>query len=100
MRIVTVIGAGDLDSEHVVLERTGSGPLALAGWQLVGPDRNTYTFPRLTLFESSAVNVYTRLGQDTVVDLYWGLGVPAWQSGDTVTLADAQGVEQASFTIP
>jgi LysM repeat protein len=100
MQIVTVVGAGDLNREHVVLERTGSGPLALAGWQLVGPDRTVYTFPRLTLFEGGAVNVYTRLGQDTVIDLYWGLGVPAWQSGDTVTLIDAQGVEQASFTIP
>jgi hypothetical protein len=100
MRIITVIGAGDLASERVILERTGGGALVLEGWQLQGPGGQAYTFPQLVLFEGGKVNVNSRLGQDTVVDLYWGLGAPAWLAGDTVILVDAQGLEQATFTIP
>jgi LysM repeat protein len=100
MQIITVIGAGDLDNEHVLLKRTGSGELPLAGWQLADQDGNVYTFPRLTLYQDGAVNVYTRLGQNTVVDLYWGFSAPVWQPGETVTLYDDQGDVRASFTIP
>jgi hypothetical protein len=100
MQIVTVIGAGNLDSERVLLKRSGSGELALAGWQLTDEDGHVYTFPQLTLYQDGAVNVYTGLGQDTVVDLYWGLSAPVWQSGETVTLYDAQGKVRASFAIP
>jgi len=100
MLIDTVIGAGDLDSERVLLKRTGGGELALAGWRLADEDGFVFTFPQLTLYQDGAVNVYTRLGQDTVVDLYWGLSTPVWQSGETVTLYDAQGEVRATFTIP
>jgi LysM repeat protein len=100
MLIDTVIGAGDLDSERVLLKRTGSGELALAGWRLSDEDEHVFTFPQLTLYQDGAVNVYTRLGQDTVVDLYWGLSSPVWESGETVTLYDTQGEARASFTIP
>lgn len=100
MQIDTVIGAGNLDTERVLLKRTGGGELALAGWQLTDEDGHVYTFPQLTLYQGGAVNVYTRLGQNTVVDLYWGLSVPVWQSGETVTLYDAQGEVRATFVIP
>lgn len=100
MQIDTVIGAGELNSERVLLKRTGSGELALAGWQLADEDGHVFTFPQLTLYQDGAINVYTRIGQDTVVDLFWGLSVPVWQSGETVTLFDAQGNSRASFTIP
>jgi LysM repeat protein len=100
MVIDTVIGAGNLDSERVLLKRTGSGELALAGWRLEDEDGHVYTFPQITLYQGGAVNVNTRLGQDTVVDLYWGLNDPVWQAGETVTLYDAEGVSRATFTIP
>ena len=100
MQIVTVIGAGDLDSERVLLKRAGSGELSLAGWQLADQEGHVYTFPQLTLYQGGAVNVYTRIGQDTVVDLYWGLAAPVWEAGETVTLYDAQGEVRASFAIP
>ena len=100
MEIDTVIGAGDLDNERVLLKRTGSGELALAGWRLVDEDGHEFVFPQLTLYQGGAANVYTRLGQDTVVDLYWGLDTSVWKSGETVTLYDAQGNVSATFTIP
>lgn len=100
MQIVTVIGAGDIDTEKVVLKRTGGGELSLSGWQLTDQDGHIYTFPQLTLYQDGAVNVYSRFGQDTVVDLYWGRTAAIWQAGETVTLYDALGEIRASFTIP
>jgi hypothetical protein len=100
IQIVTVVSAGDLDGERVLLKRTGSGELSLSGWSLGDQDGHTYTFPQLTLYQGGAVNVYTRLGQDTVVDLYWGLSNPVWESGETATLYDDQGNIRASFAIP
>ena len=98
--IESVVGAGDLASERVMLKRSGSGELSLAGWQLVEKNGKSFVFPQLTLFEGGAVNVYSRAGQATVVALYWGLDEPVWDSGDEVTLLDDQGNEQATYTVP
>jgi hypothetical protein len=98
--IDSVVGAGDLQSERVLLKRSGSGELSLAGWQLVEKGGRSFIFPQLTLFEGGAVNVYTRAGQATVVSLYWGLQDPVWESGEEVILLDNQGNEQASYTLP
>lgn len=98
--IENVIGAGDLTTERVLLKNIGSGELSLAGWQLLEEDGQVYTFPQLTLFEGGAVNLHTKAGQPTVVDLYWGLGAPVWRTGETVILLDAQGNVHATFRVP
>jgi LysM repeat protein len=98
--IDSVVGAGDLESERVMLKRSGPGELSLAGWQLVEEDGDTFTFPQLILFEGGAVNIYSRAGQATVVALYWGLMEPVWDSGEEVILLDNQGNEQASYRVP
>lgn len=98
--IDSVIGAGDLNSERVLLKRTGPGELSLAGWQLLEEDGEVFTFPKLTLYEDGAVNLYTRPGQPTVVDLYWGLDAPVWRSGETVVLLDDKGDVRATYRVP
>lgn len=98
--IETVIGAGDLASERVKLARTGPGELSLAGWQLLEEDGAVFTFPQLNLFEGGAVNLYTRSGQSTVVELYWGLDAPVWDSGETVVLLDANGNVHTTYRVP
>lgn len=98
--IDSVVGAGHLASERILLKRTGAGELALAGWQILEEGGNVFTFPKLTLFEGGAVNVHTRAGQSTVVDLYWGLSSPVWQSGETVILLDDKGVARATYRVP
>lgn len=98
--IASVVGMGSLDGERVLLSRTGEGSLSLAGWRLEDEDGNTYTFPQLTLFKGGAVNLYSRSGLNTAVDLYWGLSSPAWRSGETVTLRDAQGQIHATYQVP
>jgi LysM repeat protein len=98
--IDSVIGAGDLNSERVLLKRTGPGELSLSGWQLLEEDGEVFTFPKLTLYEDGAVNLYTRSGQPTVVDLYWGLDIPVWRSGETVVLLDGNGDVRATYRVP
>jgi LysM repeat protein len=98
--IASVIGVGDLTTERVVLERTGDGELSLAGWRLEDEDGNVYNFPQLTLYKDGAVNLHTQAGQNTVVDLYWGLANAVWRSGETVTLYDETGKVRAIFRIP
>jgi len=98
--IENVIGAGDLTTERVLLKCIGSGEISLAGWQLMEEDGQVYTFPQFTLFEGGAVNLHTKAGQSTVVDLYWGLGAPVWKSGETVILLDAQGNVHATYRVP
>ena len=98
--IENVVGSGVLATEHVVLLRSGDGELSLAGWRLEDGEGKVYTFPMLTLYKGGAINLNTRTGQDTVVDLFWGLAAPIWQSGKTVYLYDAQNKLRATFSIP
>ncbi len=98
--ISSIIGAGDLNLERVVLTRTGDGELDLAGWRLEDSAGHVFTFPQLTLYKDGAVNIYTQAGQNTVVDLYWGLAEAVWQGGETATLYDAQGSQRATYKAP
>ena len=98
--IEAVIGAGVLDSERVQLLRKGVGELSLAGWRLEDGTGNVYFFPDLTLYTGGTINLNTRSGQDTVMDLFWGLHAPIWQSGKVAMLYDAENELRSYFTIP
>jgi LysM repeat protein len=98
--IENVIGVGVLATERVEILRTGDGELSLAGWSLEDGKGSLYTFPMLTLFKGGAINLNTRTGQDTVVDLFWGLTAPIWKSGKTVYLYDAENQLRSKYTIP
>jgi LysM repeat protein len=98
--IDNVLGVGVLANERVELLRTGDGELSLAGWKLKDGQGNVYTFPMLTLYKDGAINLNTRTGQDTVVDLFWGLAAPIWKSGMTVYLYDGANELQSTYTIP
>jgi hypothetical protein len=45
------------------------------------------------------VTVFTRVGEDTPVALFWGETQAIWQEGDVVSLANAAGVVQSSFRV-
>jgi LysM repeat protein len=98
--INSVIGVGEIATEHVFISRTGSGQLSMAGWRIEDEDGNVFEFPQLDLFEGGAVNVWTTSGVPTVVDLYWGQQNPVWERGEKVSLTDGQGKERAVYTIP
>ncbi len=63
--IDNVLGVGDLDTERVILRRSGLGELSMAGWQLRDQDGHVYIFPQLTLYEGGAVNVNSRAGTNS-----------------------------------
>ena len=98
--IKNVFGAGDLQNEVVLLNRQGEGMLELTGWQLKDGNGHTFTFPKLVLNQDGAVQVFTRAGADSVIELHWGLDQPVWKSGLTVSLLDPVGYLRASFLIP
>ena len=100
VEIVSVVGAGTLSAEVVVVRYNGEGELGLADWQLKDDDGNVFTFPQLTLYTDGAVQVHTASGSDTVVDLYMGLRDPIWESGESAKLYDPQDHLQAIYRVP
>jgi hypothetical protein len=103
IELVSVVGAGDLQQEVVLLRRIGEGNLRMVGWKLVGEHNSTYTFPEepeLTLYKDGAVQVYSGTGTDTVTEVYWNRTEAAWRSGELLRLLDPQGNERATFKIP
>ncbi len=101
VQIVSVIGAGTLDAEAVVVKYNGEGELDLTGWHLKdAKGANTYTFPPFKLFKGGAVQVHTQNGTNTAIDLYWGQRQAVWQSGEAVLLTDPSGQAQDSYPVP
>jgi len=100
VKITSIVGAGTLNSEIVVVKFEGEGELDLASWQLKDEDGNIFKFPQLTLYPNGAVQVHTVTGTDTVIDLYWGLGEAVWSSGENARLFDAQGNLRAVYRVP
>jgi hypothetical protein len=98
--IENVFGAGDLNTEYIMLRNKGAQPVNLDKWQLRGPKGENFTFPVLSLNTSGAVRLYSRAGNSSVIELYWGASTAQWQSGDMLTLADPDGMQKATFTIP
>ncbi len=101
--IKNVVGAGDINTERVLLKFTGEGELSMVGWQLEDQDGNRFEFPQspaLTLFTDGAVYIFTKPGTNSVIELFWGKDQSVWQSGEVVTLLDAEGKVRANYTIP
>ncbi|MCA9934450.1 MAG: LysM peptidoglycan-binding domain-containing protein [Ardenticatenaceae bacterium] len=102
LQITAVYGLGDLTEEAVQLINAGSRIVELQNWNLRDEDGYVYTFinPTALYGDGSGIVIHTEAGQDTSTDLYWDLEEPIWQSGERVTLLDAEGTIQATFTIP
>ena len=100
VEIVSIVGAGTVNAEWVIVRNAGTVSLSLAGWQLKDSDRNVFIFPNLTLNTGGAVQIHTIAGTNTVIDLYWGLSDPVWQSGEEAQLLDPSGNVRAVYTVP
>jgi LysM repeat protein len=100
LQIVEVIAPGDVTSEAVVLRNNGSS-INLNNWTLSDSEGNVYTFGDRNMFSNGEITLYTGSGTNTAVVTYWGLDQAVWgEPGEVVTLADADGVVQASFRVP
>jgi hypothetical protein len=100
VQIVSVIGAGTLDVEAVVVKYNGEAELDLTGWHLKDASGHTYTFPPFKLFRDGAVQVHTSGGTNTAIDLFWGERDPVWESGQAVLLTTPDGAVQDSYPVP
>ena len=100
VEIVSVLGAGTLNAEWVVVRNPGTDSLNLSGWQLKDADRNVFVFPNLTLNGGGAVQIHTISGTNTVIDLYWGETEPVWESGEEAQLLDPSGNVRAVYKVP
>jgi hypothetical protein len=90
---------GDVQTEFVYLENLG-GVASMLGWTLDDGQGNVFVFPGFTLYNGGGVNVYTRAGANSVINLYWGLDQPLWSPGKVISLRDAQGGLQSQFQVP
>jgi len=92
-------GAGDLEKESVRLLNQG-GEVSMEGWQLEDGQGHTFTFPAFTFYGTGAVEIHTRTGTNTTIDLYWGLEKAVWTPGKVIYLRDAQGTLVSRFQVP
>lgn len=100
VEIVSVIGAGTLNAEWVVVSYKGEDQINLANWQLRDDDGNVFVFPHLVLHMNGAVQVHTDSGTNTVIDLYWSASDPVWESGEEAQLFDPSGNLRARYQVP
>jgi len=100
VEIVSVVGAGTLNAELVVVNYKGDDQINLANWQLQDEDRNVFIFPQLVLHKDGAVQVHTSTGTNTVIDLYWNESDPVWESGEEAQLFDPSGNVRAVYKVP
>lgn len=100
VEIVSVIGAGTLSAEWVVVSYKGEDQIDLANWELRDQDRHVFVFPQLILHTNGAVQIHTTSGTNTVIDLYWGQSDPVWQSGEEAQLYDPSGNLRAKYKVP
>jgi len=98
--IHSVVGAGNLAVEYVEIRNQSTGAVDLSGWQLRGGENDAFTFPAIILNEGGAVKVYSKAGNNTVIELYWQAETPVWQPGKTVSLLDAGGTVVSTYSIP
>jgi competence protein ComEC len=90
LRINHVENAGGLEGEYVLIENRGPHDQDMTGWYLTDADDHTYLFPvGFVLEDGDLVTVWTREGDDTETDLYWGRSSGVWGSSDVATLWDS-----------
>ncbi|MBI5958007.1 MAG: lamin tail domain-containing protein [Chloroflexi bacterium] len=96
--IITVEGAGDIASEALLIEYSGT-LLDVSGWQIVGSAGQTFTFPYYRLFPNASFSIFSREGKSVPAALYWGSSEALWSAGSTITILDAAGQPQAAVVV-
>jgi len=100
LQIITIIGAGDVDNERVLIEHVGTQDVLLAGWTLRDDDGHRYKFPAIVLHSGASLEVFSRQGEDSVTRLFWNESDPIWEISEMAILVDPVGETQASYQIP
>lgn len=97
--VKALIGAGDLEFEHVNLVYLGSTSLDLQGWTLWAGKTKVYTFPAFLIFKGGGLDVYSKAGVDTAIELYMDSKTTFWSSGTPLVLQDPQGNVRLEYEV-
>ena len=98
--ITAVTGVGSLTEEAVQIANYGSSQIALQGWKLTDEDGHQFEFGQVTLFgDGAAIQIHTEAGQNGPADQYWVLETAVWEPGEQISLRDAAGTVQSTFTV-
>lgn len=95
-----VFGTGQYELERVFIINQGENSINLENWSITGEEDEAYIFPALILNKDGAVNVNSRTGNNTVIELFWGSLQAIWESGNVVTLNDPNGNVHSTYQIP
>jgi len=95
-----VFGIGQYELERIFVVNQGDSHINLENWSISRGMNETYTFPALILNKDGAVNVNSLIGNDTVIELFWGSSEAIWESGDVVSLTDPNGNVHSTYQIP
>jgi len=88
----------DLAGEHLLLRNQGSAPVEMTNWVLKDRVGHRLLFPRFVFQPGMEVRVWTKSGDNSLTDLYWGHQAPLWNNtGDAAYLYDSQEHLIASF---
>lgn len=88
----------DLAGEHLLLRNQGSAPVEMTNWVLKDRAGHCLLFPRFVFQPGTEVRVWTKRGDNSLTDLYWGHEAPLWNNtGDAAYLYDSQEHLIASF---
>lgn len=100
IEIQAVIVPGDLEAERILIRSVSSSAILLTGWKVDNGNGQEYTFPSLTLYPGGVIALYSKTGENTAIDVYWGLSQAAWNSGAAVTVSDSAGNKRIEYIIP
>ena len=100
IEIQAVIVPGDLEAERVLIRSVSTSSLQLMGWTVSNGKGQEYVFPSLTLYPGGVIALYSKTGDDSALEIYWGLTKSAWKSGSPVTITDSAGNERVKYIIP
>ncbi len=97
--VSTLIGAGDLENEHVSLVYLGSQSLDLHNWTLWAGKKQIYTFPSFVLFKGGGLDVYSKAGVNSAIELYINSKETFWRSGVQLSLRDPAGNVRLEYAV-
>jgi len=88
----------DVSGEYALIQNSASVSADLSGWTLSDVVYHTYRFPQFVLSARGFVRVWTKQGENTATDLYWGRRAAIWNNvGDKAFLRDSRGLLMSEF---
>lgn len=94
-----VFGTGELNLEYILIRNDSDKILNMEGWK-VRSSSDLYIFPNLSLNRNGAVKLYSKQGNNSVIELFWGNTNSIWKPGDKILLEDPNGELRATYLIP